>query len=145
MEIKEKPSMPEVRVVLAEDRLFIGYSPSGRALLIDADRERDCAPGPMHLLLLALGACTGTDVATILRKKRQDVTHYEVHVSAEQREAYPRIWQDIVVRHIVRGRNISEAAVREAIRLSETKYCSASAMLGAATRVTMTYEIEHEP
>ncbi len=136
--------MPEVRVVLVEDHLFIGHSPSGRAIVIDADRERDSAPGPMQLLLLALGACTGTDVATILRKKRQQVTHYEVRVSAEQRDAYPRIWQNIVVRHIVRGRNIAEAAVREAVHLSETKYCSVSAMLGAATTVTMTYEIEEE-
>ncbi|MCS6818186.1 MAG: OsmC family protein [Blastocatellia bacterium] len=136
--------MQEVRVVLADERLFVGHSPSGRAIVIDADRERDSAPGPMQLLLLALGACTGTDVATILKKKRQVVTHYEVRVSAEQREEYPRIWQDIVVRHIVRGRQISEGAVREAIRLSETKYCSVSAMLGAATTVTMTYEIQEE-
>lgn len=136
--------MPEVRVILADERLFIGHSPSGRAIVIDADRERDSAPGPMQLLLLALGACTGTDVATILKKKRQVVTHYEVRVSAEQREEYPRIWQDIVVRHIVRGRQISEKAVQEAIRLSETKYCSVSAMLGAATTVTMTYEIEED-
>ncbi len=136
--------MPEVRVVLAEDQLFIGHSPSGRAILIDADRERDSAPSPMQLLLLALGACTGTDVATILKKKRQRVTHYEVRVEAEQRQEYPRIWQDIRVRHIVRGRGISEEAVREAIRLSETKYCSVSAMLGAATSVTMSYEIEED-
>jgi len=136
--------MPEVRVVLADEQLFVGYSPSGRAIVMDANRERDSAPSPMQLLLLALGACTGTDVATILKKKRQAVTHYEVRVSAEQREEYPRIWQDIVVRHIVRGRQISERAVQEAVRLSETKYCSVSAMLGAATTVTMTYEIEDE-
>ncbi len=98
----------------------------------------------MQLLLLALGACTGTDVAAILRKKRQTVTHYEVRVAAEQREEYPRIWQNIVVRHLVRGRRISEKAVQEAVRLSETKYCSVSAMLGAATTITMTYEIEEE-
>lgn len=136
--------MDEVRVVLADQELFVGQSPTGRALVIDVNRQRDSAPGPMHLLLIALGACTGSDVESILTKKRQKITHYEVRVSATRRESYPRIWENIVVRHILRGPNLSEKAVRDAVHLSETKYCSVSAMLKEATTVTMTYEIQRE-
>ena len=136
--------MDEVRVVLADHELFVGQSPTGRALVIDVNRQRDSAPGPMHLLLIALGACTGSDVESILRKKRQKITRYEVRVSATRRESYPRIWENIVVRHILRGPNLSEEAIRNAVHLSETKYCSVSAMLKQAATVTMTYEIERE-
>lgn len=136
--------MDEVRVVLADNELFVGRSPTDRAIVIDVNRQRDSAPGPMHLLLIALGACTGSDVESILKKKRQTVTRYEVRVSASRRESSPRIWENIVVRHILRGPNLSEKAVRDAVHLSETKYCSVAAMLREASTVTMTYEIERE-
>jgi putative redox protein len=133
--------MQEVTIKFIEDDLFVGLSPTGRSIVIDSDRTRDSAPGPMHLLLLAVGACTGTDVAGILKKKRERVTHYEIRVSSERRDEYPKIWQHIEVKHIVRGRHISEKAVKDAIHLSESKYCSVSAMLRTATKITMTYEI----
>lgn len=136
--------MDEVRVVLADDELFVGQSPTGRALVIDVNRQRDSAPGPMHLLLVALGACTASDVENILKKKRQKITRYEVRVSATRRQSYPRIWENIVVRHILRGPDLSEKAVCDAVHLSETKYCSVSAMLREAATVTMTYEIQRE-
>jgi putative redox protein len=73
------------------------------------------------------------DVMSILQKKRQVVTSYEVAVSAEQRDSQPAIYTRADVVHIVEGPAVNEASVRRAIELSATKYCSVAAMLSAGT------------
>jgi putative redox protein len=99
------------------------------------------APTPVELLLVALGGCTGMDVASILRKKRQDVRHYEVRVTGEQRDEHPKRYARIEVVHVVTGHDISPAAVQEAITLSDTKYCSVHASLDHGIEITSRYEI----
>ena len=121
--------------------LFLGVTPSNHALAIDTDRERHSAPSPMELLLLALGSCTGVDVAEILRKKRQDVTEYRIEVRGTRREGHPRSYQRMEVHHIVTGRNISEHSVAQAIELSETKYCSVAATFRPTAEIVSTFEI----
>ena len=96
---------------------------------------------PMEMLLVGLAGCTGMDVLSILRKKRQDVTGYEVHVQGIRTDAHPGVFVEINVEHIVTGHNIQSAAVERAIELSETRYCGASAMLGKVARITNTYRI----
>jgi putative redox protein len=91
-----------------------------------------------------LGGCTGADVVSILEKKRQHVTGYEIEVRAERRDEHPRIYTSIEVIHRVRGAGIDPKAVAHAIELSETKYCSVSAMLGASARLSMRFEIQNE-
>jgi putative redox protein len=98
----------------------------------------------MELLLMSLGGCTGADVVGILEKKRQQVTGYEIEVRGNRRDEHPRIYTEIEVVHRLRGRGLDPKAVAHAIELSESKYCSVSAMLGAAATVTMRYEIEDE-
>jgi putative redox protein len=98
----------------------------------------------MELLLLALGSCTGVDVITILKKKRQQVTDYRIEVSGERREEYPRSYTRLFVKHIVRGRGVSEAALASAIELSETKYCSVAATLRGSAEIVTSYEIVEE-
>src|SRR5437764_2285579 len=95
----------------AGEDLFVGISPSGHALAIETDSTRASAPTPMELLLLALGSCTGVDVVSILRKKRERVTGYHIEVRGERRTEHPRAYTRIEVRHVVRGRNRSEKAV----------------------------------
>jgi putative redox protein len=85
------------------------------------------------MLLVGQAGCTGMDVMSILQKKRQVVTSYEVAVSAEQRDSQPAIFTRADVVHIVEGPAVDEAAVRRAIELSATKYCSVAAMLSAGT------------
>src|SRR6267142_5079544 len=94
---------PKAVVQLAGDDLFVGVTPSGHAVTIDTDRARNSAPSPMELLLLALGSCTGVDVVSILRKKRESVTDYRVEVRGERREEYPRSYRRMEVHHIVTG------------------------------------------
>jgi putative redox protein len=125
----------------AGDEFFIGTSPSGHAQTIDAKGERKAAPSPLEMLLVSVGACTAVDVASILEKKRQDVTRYKVEVSGDRREEMPRAFVKFHIHHIVYGRNISERAVAQAIELSDTKYCSVAATVRPTAEITTSFEI----
>jgi putative redox protein len=96
---------------------------------------------PMELLLVGLAGCTGMDVISILRKKRQDVTGYEVHVTGVRAEEPPMVFVEITVEHIVTGHHIQPEAVARAIELSKERYCGAGAMLGKVAHLTHTYRI----
>ena len=137
--------MPETQkkatIQFAGDDAFVGVSQSGHALVIETNSKRSIAATPMELLLLALGSCTGVDVISILKKKRQRVTNYRIEVSGERREDHPRAYTRMFVKHIVRGRGLSPQAVAQAIELSDTKYCSVAATLRGAAEIVTTYEI----
>lgn len=123
---------------------FAGAANSGHVVRMDAAPEvggEDGGPRPMELILLGLGGCTGMDVISILRKMRQDVTGYEILLHGERAENHPRVFTAITVEHVVRGRGLSDEAVRKAVELSETRYCPASAMLGKAASIKHTYRI----
>ena len=132
-------------VRFVSDDLFLGITPSGHALPLDTDSTRSSAPSPVELLLVALGSCTATDVASILAKKRQHVTSYMIEVSGERRDEYPRSYTSMKVHHILTGRSISEKAVADAIELSETKYCSVAATLRPTVEIQSSFEIIEEP
>jgi putative redox protein len=131
-------------VHLAGEDLFIGITPSGHAQVLDTDHERASAATPVELLLIALGSCTAVDVISILRKKRQQVTDYRVEVKGTRRAEHPRGYTRMEVRHVVRGRNLSEKALAQAIELSETKYCSVAATLRPTAEIISSYEIIEE-
>ena len=131
-------------IYFAGEDLFIGVSPSGHAQALDTNHERASAASPVELLLIALGSCTAVDVISILRKKREHVTDYRVEVRGERRVEHPRNFTRMEVRHIVRGRNVSEKALAQAIQLSETKYCSVAATLRPTVEITSSYEIIEE-
>jgi putative redox protein len=95
----------------------------------------------MELLLMGLAGCTGMDVISILRKKRQEVTAYEVRVRGERAETDPKVFTHITVEHVVTGHAISPEAVARAIELSETKYCGAGAMLSKTAALTHIFRI----
>jgi putative redox protein len=125
---------------------FQAVMPSGNSLLLDSDRKTNAGPGPMELLLAALGACTATDIVIILAKKRQKLESLEVSVSGERAASPPQVWMTLDVVFRVRGRSesggpLDEKAVADAVRLSEEKYCSVAAMLRKTAALTMQYEI----
>jgi len=132
------------RLRYAGGEAFVAESPSGHALVTTFAHDKVTAATPMELLLIALGGCTGADIVGILEKKRQRITGYEIVVSAERRAEHPRIYTRIEVTHQIRGHNIDPNAVQHAIALSESKYCSVSAMLGAVAQITMRHEIIDE-
>ena len=129
----------------AGNDFFIAVSPSGHAVPIDTNSERSAASGPLELLLLALGGCTGADVISILQKKREQVTDYRVEIRGERREEHPRSFRSLEVRHILRGHGLSEAAVARAVQLSTEKYCSVAATLRPTAEIVATWEIQEEP
>ena len=128
----------------AGNDFFIGVTPAGHAQVIETDSSRAGAATPMELVLLALGGCTGVDVISILRKKRQRVTDYRIEVSGERRDEFPKSYTRLYVKHIVRGRGVSEQALASAIQLSETKYCSVAATLSGSAEIVTSYEIVEE-
>jgi putative redox protein len=128
-------------VQFVSNDLFVGVTPSGHAVTLDTDSHRSVAPSPTELLLLAVGSCTATDVAGILAKMRQHVTHYVVEVSGVRRDEYPRKYTSMKVHHILTGHGLSETAVAHAIELSDTKYCSVAATLRPGVEIQTSFEI----
>jgi len=120
---------------------FVATSPSGHAIKVDSDRHSNTAPGPMELVLMALGACTGTDIVAILRKKRQKLESLEVICSGERAADPPTVWTRLEIVYLLRG-ELDDQAVRHAIQLSEDKYCSVAAMLKKTAAVSWRYEIQ---
>jgi putative redox protein len=124
-------------VTLAEGMHFAGEV-DGFSVDLDADEGvggQNAGASPMHLLLLSLAGCTAMDVASILRKKRQQVTGLVVEVQGKQRSEHPKVYESVEVLYRVRER---------AIDLSQTRYCPVIAMLGETARITSSYEIEEE-
>lgn len=119
---------------------FVAISPSGHAIALDSESASNKAPTPMELLLMALGACTATDVVSILKKKRQKLEALEVVCAGERAPEPPKVWSKLEVVYRLRGR-LEESAVKRAIELSEQKYCSVSAMLQKTATLTWRYEI----
>ncbi|MDR3574852.1 MAG: OsmC family protein [Anaerolineaceae bacterium] len=90
---------------------------------------------PMELLLTGLAGCTAMDVVSILKKKKQDVTDFEVKAHADRTSDHPRVFTHVILEYIVTGHHVDPAAVDRAIELSETKYCPAQAMLKKAVSI----------
>ncbi|HEV2579524.1 MAG TPA: OsmC family protein [Ktedonobacteraceae bacterium] len=121
---------------------FEGEAGSGHYVSLDASENsggNNAGFRPMELLLVGLAGCTGMDVISILRKKRQEVTGYEVHVQAVRAETHPMVFEEITVEHIITGHHIDHEAVRRAIELSEQRYCGAGAMLGKVAALRHMY------
>ena len=113
---------------------------SGARMGLDS-HSGEWGASPVEALLGALGACAAMDVISILRKKRQEVTAYEVVVEGDRRSEHPRIFIRIEVVHRLRGRDLQPAAVQEAIHLSDIKYCTVHALLGGVAEIVSRFEI----
>ncbi|MGE5222964.1 MAG: OsmC family protein [Omnitrophica WOR_2 bacterium] len=96
---------------------------------------------PLELMALSLAGCTAMDVISILKKKQQEVTDFEVKVHADQQDEYPHVFTHVTVEYIVSGRNVRSEAVERSIELSKTKYCPAIAMLSGSVPIEYTYRI----
>jgi putative redox protein len=122
------------------EQKFVAASPSGHAIVVDSDRETNNAPGPMELVLMALGACTATDIVIVLKKKRQKLNQLEVICSGQRAAEPPTVWTKVEILYRLRG-ELDDAAVKRAIELSEEKYCSVAAMMKETAKISWRYEI----
>lgn len=135
----------KARVQWAGEALFLGESGSGHAVVMDGPPEaggRNLGIRPMEMLLIGLGGCSNFDVVSILRKGRQPVESCEVFLDAERADEEPKVFTQIHLHFVVKGRGLKEAQVKRAVELSAEKYCSASIMLGrAGVEISHDYEI----
>jgi putative redox protein len=134
----------ELTQPLNQGRQFVARTGSGHHFLLD-DAAGGTGPKPIELVAAALAGCTAFDVVTILRQKyHQKVTGYEVQVEADQAERPPQVFTAVRIHHVITGFGIDVAAVAEAIRLSEEKYCSVGAMVQKTASFHTTYDLVEE-
>ncbi len=124
---------------------FFGRTDSNHWVAMDGPENfggSDAGTRPKELILLALAGCTGSDVATILQKKKVNMTGFEMNISAEVQETHPQVFTKIDLEYVFYGEEIPKEAVERAIDLSLTTYCSVTAMLKKSVEINHTYRIE---
>ena len=124
--------------------LMVGKSHSGHSITMDGPIEiggENLGVRPMEMLLLGVAGCTMIDVVTTLQKMRQDLSHCETRISAERANEHPKVFTDIHIHFIVKGKDLDSKKVDKAISLSAEKYCSASIMLGKTANITHDFEV----
>lgn len=133
------------RVTHVDGLQFVGTSESGHAIVMDGPEKsggQNTGMSPMELLLVALGGCTGMDVASVLTKKKQPFTSLEVITRGTKSEHDPKWYESVTIEYVIRGKGVSEDAVKRAIELSFEKYCSVKATFENASKVGFSYRIE---
>jgi putative redox protein len=129
----------QAQVKWTDDLQFVARAGSGPAVVMDSSDSGGGA-GPMELILMGTAGCTAMDVITILKKKRLNVTGFEINISGERAEKYPKRYTDINIEYVVYGTDLQPEGIKQAIDLSEKKYCGAMASLNA--RITHSFRIE---
>ena len=119
---------------------FLGSAESGSSVPLDAGTSAGSFR-PLELMLVSLAGCTAMDVVSILQKKGQQVTAFEVKAKAKQAEEHPHVFTEIRLEYLITGHGIKAEAVERAIELSRSRYCPAQAMLGKAVAIELTYRI----
>jgi putative redox protein len=108
----------------------------------EKDGGSGAASGPMEMVLMALGGCSGVDVLLMLQKMRANVIDFQINLEAERAEVPPRVFTKVHLEFIFKGENIKAADVERAIRLSIEKYCSVAGMVGKTAEIETSYKID---
>lgn len=133
-----------ISVNWVDGMLMVGKSHSGHSITMDGPPEiggENLGVRPMEMLLLGVAGCTMIDVVSTLKKMRQDLKHCETKVNAERATDHPKVFTDIHIQFVIKGKDLDQNKVEKAITLSAEKYCSASIMLGKTASITHDFEI----
>ena len=136
--------MAEARIKFTGGMQFVASSDSGHAVVMDADQDvggNNTGSRPMELLLMGLGGCSGMDIISILKKKKQEISGLEAIVRGTMADEYPHRYTEIVIEYILYGKGISEEAVKRSVQLSMEKYCSVKATLEGSAKIIFSYKI----
>jgi len=128
----------------AKGSTFIAKGDSNHWVVLDSVEKfggRDAASRPMEMVLIALGGCTAMDTESLINKMRTPVDEFHVEVTAERHNEHPKVFTKIHLTYFFRGENLNKANIAKAVRLSQEKYCSVTAMLSHS--VDITYEIKY--
>ncbi len=124
---------------------FAGKTDSNHWITMDGPEDfggSNAGIRPKELILLGLAGCTGSDVISILSKKKMKLEDYEMNLTSEVAEAHPQVFTKIHIEYVFYGSEINPKDVERAIELSQTKYCSVTAMLQKSVEITHSYRIE---
>jgi putative redox protein len=134
----------DAKVTWKKGLSFTGTSNSNFEVPLGADPDiggENDGFRPLELMAISLAGCTAMDVVSILKKKQQDLTAFEVQVHADRAGEHPKVFTHIVITYLVTGHNLDEKALLRSIELSATKYCPAQAMLAKVVPMELCYEI----
>src|SRR5512136_2656684 len=132
----------DAKVTWSHGMSFTGTANSGFTINLGADPSvggDNDGFRPLELMAISLAGCTAMDVVSILKKKQQDVTAFEVKIHADRAEQHPKVFTHTIITYIITGHDLDEQALRRAIELSTTKYCPAQAMLVKAVPIELCY------
>lgn len=135
----------KARIKWTDGRQFVGESGSGHAVIMDGAPEsggRNTGIRPMEMMLLGLGGCTAFDVVMILERGREKVTSLEIELDGERAAEDPKVFTSVKIIYRLKGKALKPQAVERAIKLSEEKYCSASAMFAKTAKITHEWVVE---
>ncbi|MBT3322190.1 MAG: OsmC family protein [Anaerolineae bacterium] len=125
-----------IKATWREGNAFLGENENGGKVEVGGENIR-----PMQMILVALAGCSGVDVVNILQKKRVNFSDLKIEVSGERADTHPKVYTNIHLRYLIWGEGIKEKDLEQAIRLSEDKYCSVSAMLKSTAKIQSDYKI----
>jgi len=134
----------QATVKWVDGRAFLGESGSGHTVVMDGPADhggRNIGIRPMEMILLGVGGCSSYDVMDILQKGRHEIIDCVAELTAERVDTVPSVFSSIHLHFKVTGKNLKEAVVERAVKLSAEKYCSASIMLGKSVDITHDFEV----
>jgi len=134
----------KVQVTQLKGIAFAAKAESNHWVMIDGPEEfggSSAGSRPMEFILFGFAGCSGSDIASILQKKRVKLDKFEINVEAEEAEDYPKVFTKIHLNFVFTGRELKEKDVERAIELSRVKYCPVWAMLKDVVEITYSYEI----
>jgi putative redox protein len=134
----------DAQVIWQQGLHFTGTANTGFEVPLGGDEDAGGPNNgfrPLELMAISLAGCTAMDVVSILKKKQQVVTAFEVKVQADQAQEFPKVFTHAFITYIVTGHGLDETALRRSIELSAMKYCPAQAMLSKVVPMELRYEI----
>ena len=136
----------KAKIIWGGDAKFIAESETGHSIVMDGPPDhggKNQGARPMETLLIGMGGCSSFDVIHILKKSRQDVIDCVAEIEAERADEVPSVFTKIHLHFVITGNNLKESMVRNAVKLSAEKYCSASIMLAkGGVDITHSYEVQ---
>lgn len=133
--------MEEIVKLSLGEGLSFDVEVDGLSMKIDTAKDfggRERGPKPKSLMLVALGGCTGMDVASILKKMKVDYEDFEVRVSGVLSDEHPRHWIKMHIVYTLKGKDIDRKKVEKAVSLSQERYC------GVTRNYQASMDISHE-
>jgi putative redox protein len=134
----------QAKVTQVKGITFIGKGASDHWVSMDGPEEfggSNSAARPKELLLIGLGGCTGSDVASILNKMKENFSRFEIDIDAETATEHPKVYTNVHLKYKFWGEDLKQENIEKAIKLSQEKYCSVTAMLQKAIDITYSFEL----